>query len=1287
MNIISPPAFGAFSKERYSAINDCVQLDIYSSTNLFLETIPRAVEYGVNGLNLTIDLESELRKADYAAGDFRVVTRLVRNNLGSLDGFKMVIQDISPNRLEVRVQPKLLTNSDIPNISQLAARNQELINWFGTSFFEYDKQSFLANLYLYNTSISRVGVFDYIQDKITVVDEPWSIIFKLSATLSTDVNIGDEIWFSQEIATPITEEVRIIPTGTGANLTKLRGPNFDINSENKTSKSTEYKDWDDLLGTTNQLQVSTALFSSSLVEGIDLNVNYQQFENFTYYGSAYERIKNFEYKVQLLEYYDGILNSLSTSLTGLVSSSVTSSAIFVSQSSGYQQKKEALIGTFDGFERYMYYQSSSYVTNSFGEFLDMAWPKTGSLTSYPYTSSLAKPYTLLPSTSSIVENWLEGLLSSASLYDQNNANAIIKLLPAHVRESGGNESAETYVQMIGHYFDIVRLYVSQMTNMYSRDESLTEGLAKELVYHVGESLGLDLDNGSSLTDLWAYTLGLDANGSYVSTGSFSSYANRLQTTAQDYSTEIWKRIVNNLPYLLRTKGTGRGVRALINCFGIPRTILRIREYGGPEPEFDTTSVANFDRFSYGLGVGVTQSFAGTSPPANDQNAPYGFYGAKYYGTATGGRSYLNTSWLSQSRTIELRISPNSASRNTRHVPIFEIPNQFAITLLRTGSVDRVYFIASQPSVGNWIGFYIEPTASIGNIYDGNWTNVSFTYDTTVTGFTGTGYLKRVQYDKVITASGSASFGATVSASLLGPYATPPTVNIPGTASNTNLNTSPYIGQVQEFRLWSSSLNEVTVDKHTLAPTSYMSNVTGAFAGNTSSYDDLLFRLSLGSDAKKINLYTTTSISSQHPNQTMQRSASFYNFMPDPYTSVVETVNLEWPDLGTNRQIGNKIRIDSLVEPVTQVRSDRKVEQSVADLYPTDSPRLGVFLSPTDEVNQDIAEQFGGISIDDYIGDPADINRTSYDQLEQLRAVYLKKYQTGSLTTWSGYNAQRYINLLRYYDNSLFKLIKSFVPEKADIQTGLVIESDMLFRNKFKTVTVETPENLAYETTINLPDTSTIGGAIEDMVGERRNQPGYVFESAIGIPDLVEIAGTNTKQYQASIDGGVYVEFDNSPQTVKTFTTNESLDMAVTSYGGNMRQYGSQYRFFTTALSGSTYITIDALPEAYWNPLGLVITGSRQSANYTAYNITSSGTPAELQDYHVGEFASVGMKNARYDGSKLTSAGYNIDSPDTVDGGPVVTILQSNPNDLTVQPVAINKNVVQQSTKGGTFQIS
>jgi len=39
--------------------------------------------------------------------------------------------------------------------------------------------------------------------------------------------------------------------------------------------------------------------------------------------------------------------------------------------------------------------------------------------------------------------------------------------------------------------------------------------------------------------------------------------------------------------------------------------------------------------------------------------------------------------------------------------------------------------------------------------------------------------------------------------------------------------------------------------------------------------------------------------------------------------------------------------------------------------------------------------------------------------------------------------------------------------------------------------------------------------------------------------------------------------------------------------------------------------------------------------------------------------------SRYVGSKLTGADFNIDSPDTIDGGPVVSFRESNPNKLIV----------------------
>jgi hypothetical protein len=52
-----------------------------------------------------------------------------------------------------------------------------------------------------------------------------------------------------------------------------------------------------------------------------------------------------------------------------------------------------------------------------------------------------------------------------------------------------------------------------------------------------------------------------------------------------------------------------------------------------------------------------------------------------------------------------------------------------------------------------------------------------------------------------------------------------------------------------------------------------------------------------------------------------------------------------------------------------------------------------------------------------------------------------------------------------------------------------------------------------------------------------------------------------------------------------------------------------------------------------------------------------------------------MRNARYDGCKMSSIDYNIDSPDTVDGGPVITIITGNGNQLVTNP-----------TPQGTFQV-
>ena len=60
-----------------------------------------------------------------------------------------------------------------------------------------------------------------------------------------------------------------------------------------------------------------------------------------------------------------------------------------------------------------------------------------------------------------------------------------------------------------------------------------------------------------------------------------------------------------------------------------------------------------------------------------------------------------------------------------------------------------------------------------------------------------------------------------------------------------------------------------------------------------------------------------------------------------------------------------------------------------DQAPTDSNRVGLFFSPTKELNIDIAKSMGGLNLDNYIGDPSDDYKPNYKSLDNLRNYYFR----------------------------------------------------------------------------------------------------------------------------------------------------------------------------------------------------------------------------------------------------------------------------------------------------------
>lgn len=1095
---VSPvPTFGIKSGTIVTYPNDVVRLDLYNAVDVYLDTNYRVDDFILQQppttlapqssigdtpsptISATLKVNDNVRQLGFNSGKYKLSYKFHRNILGSGDGHKLSIQEISADRLEIRIVPILSSTLD----------NSSFISQFQEGLFKTPKSEVLSNLFLFKEANNFTQVFDYVQDRFTISLSPYSIILKLNAPAPQNYIIGDELWLAQQVSSDYNSDTTIVREDELGNIKAIAGANFDILAKRSTNISTNYKDKEDLVSTNNTTSfgIQDQLVSSSLVEGIKLNTDFRSFENYITYSSAQARLESFEYKIQLIDAYDARINELTTDLNGLPASAASASDAFVNNIQVTRARKSGVLGGLDSYEKYLYYESASYESSSYGEFWPTTWPK----------SNDSKPYVNYSATSSQAISWYEGAIASASLYDNNNQASLYKAVPSFVLEDDNNETYNKLVTVVGHYFDDIVPYIKQYTTLYDRNESLSEGLSKDLLHMVGQSLGFEFENGQALDELWAYALGTNEDGT-----SDTIY----NTTVEDTMKGTWKRIINNLPYLVKTKGTERCLRALINCFGIPDTILRIREYGGHEGGFDKKSDSVYNRFYYGLTVGYNGQTTGA--PAQQVNAPW---------VALNQNSRFP-------QTIELRV--RMAKEQTKEQTIFEVPDKWKVRSHKSGN-------------NSYIGFYLSgsqgwATASISSsIYNSEWHHLALRRenqtDTTSDNQTYTLIAKSTNYNKVVsTQTASLSVDGGVSASYNNSFLTAGNLWIPGSGSyalNASHSMDLFSGSVQELRYWSSELQDSIIDNHALAPTSFQGNTDGVFTGSTSSFDTLAYRLTLGSDnTKTIDLYypATSSFNSQHPNQeSVLPTSSFYNMTSSAYVSVVEENSLEWPDLGANRSISTKIRIDSTILAGDQLYTNTKAEKPLTDNNPPDSGRLGIYLAPVNEVNQDIAEQFGGISIDDYIGNPSHKSYDDYPDLQALQREYSKKYD--------GLNKpNEYIRLLQHYNSALFQLIKQFVPYRANTQTGLLIEPTILERSKIPTPPPQVSQH-SHTASINLMDEFPTTGEVEDATNYP--QPSYI---EAGLIDDV------FTQPQGEVEAVIPNVSESSIKTLIGFDANDSV---------------------------------------------------------------------------------------------------------------------------------------------------
>jgi hypothetical protein len=941
---------------------------------------------------IELDPKSDLESFGLNQGQYDINYNFYRELFSSSLANKFYITDISSDRTEIKISTNNTSYTDL---------GQSYLNFV----VERNSRAFYSDFILnFGDNKTYIGVNVALDNVNTELP---SLYIKLYEPLPSNFTLKDTFWLVESISEPFSFNVNTeFIAENVSDTTLLRGPNINIELTETTNLTTPYLNLNTLLSS--NVSSSYQQLQSWLEEkSIEITVDYNDFSNFVHFSSANERLENFKYKLNQIQTIQNDIDDIN----GLnISSSVfyTSTSVIT-----LQNQLDTLIQKLDGYEYFLYYESGS---NS--------WPKTNS----------TKPYINSAVTTSAALNWFGsidytsqyygGQILDADNYDINNRDYIWNNLPEFIKEDSQNFNLELFISMLGQHYDYIWTYIKDITDITVADNRIDYGISKDLVADTLRNFGIKLyTNSRNQEDLYLSLLGIDSNaGTLPSTGSYmiNNYVTASQYTIPDNDIvkETYKRLNHNLPYLLKTKGTRRGLRALINCFGITDTILKIKEYGGNKKDLDIIEQIT-PKFNYASSLNT-----------ESQGSSYilipGIPSYKQYLDSGSNDTYPDT--------LEFRFKLDSSNI---------LPTQSILESSNNNQIIKVTYISeSYANINFGLSNNSNPSYSTPialPLYNDDWWTLNLTRETGSLSRSNTFYSNTPQtYTLTIGNKDSNGIQYLESCSIYRDglinsnfiYSWIDSELYPGGINSTY----PFIGSIQEFRYWVGSIPINNFKDHILNPQSIVfNNVSG-------SYNNLIFRAPLGSELD-INVGIQTSV---HPSNTASFWAGVTSSNYNVYSSYItnhETYLINTPNIGSITEIDEKVRIanPNLVpgNVLTPYISIQKPE-----IFPitTDLNIVEVAISPQDSINEDIISQLGSFNIDEYIGDPRLNSSNTYPALDELRNFYFKKYSDSQ-------NVFDLIKLLSYFDNSLFKMIKDFVPAKANLSTGLVINTNILERNK------------------------------------------------------------------------------------------------------------------------------------------------------------------------------------------------------------------------------------------------
>lgn len=786
-----------------------------------------------------------------------------------------------------------------------------------------------------------------------------TLLVKLDAPLSFNYSTKSICWISNISITPFVQNVILIKETVSKNY-KISGPNFSIkiiNSNQNTIDNVSSLDPDLSVDTQTEININKKLAT--------LDVDYSDFSNFVLFSSVALRIKIFKNKLNRLDTLD---NTLETITSASNSSTTVLSASYATEYNTYTAESLSIKNGFDGFECYLY-RSQSLVSGSISD-----------------TNSNYYTY-----------------VYDAEEYDINNRDSLVNNTPEYIKMDENNNDYLVFLSMVGHHFDNIYQYIKSFPILNSKDTNSGDSYLPDIIYYLLNSFGWNTS-----TDF--------ANKSLVTNYLNSANSGSQSISAKDKNEMIWKRVLDTLPYIYKTKGTTECINLLMSCYGIPLNILSIREFGGSKIENSKVSSYLYDEKYFFTKYNSKNEYVEIPYTGSAKSLEFTFkLNEDYNLNDTVDLASKDTNWkiylkkTKQNEYGNIYFSILDKSIEIENVPIFN-KDRFYNVLLRRNDTSSFYDTTTDEN-------YV-PTKYDLVIKSNQDDRESFSKS-------GSIFLTRT-YNQSFYNDGNLYFG-----------------NYPS-------STNKFTGLIDKILLVKNALTDYDF-------TQYSKNY--GFYGNNqgeNTWDNLIFRYNFD---YPIDLRTTTSIYPYFPEGKSEYTGHAYNFT---YTNVTQSNACTYysqsvfpyqfeevdivqasiiPQYGPNKYNNEKVRRveQTLLNQPSPIQS---VARNLSQLTP-DSNLLGVFVSPFKVKDDDIIDFLGDHDIVGDIADPGYLYESKYKSLETLSDTYY---------TYRGETVlyQEFMTVFRsYFDTSVFDVIKNVIPARVKLLTGILIEPSILERPKFQ----------------------------------------------------------------------------------------------------------------------------------------------------------------------------------------------------------------------------------------------